>query len=145
MRAVLAVIAIAGMAQSSLCHAARLCRIPTAAGLAHGDTCTPLTEELLYNLRFATKQEVLRTLGGPGGRLTDGLHYESFADKGGSYSGVVNFAFEDQKVVLISALLRPHNFRENNGQSLMYIWSSDPTKHSCSDFEGSTQRCTFPT
>ncbi len=142
MRAVLTAFAILSMAFPALARASTLCRITTAEETERGRTCTAVTQNLLSNLKYATKHQVISAFSGSGATLEDGLHYKSFAAQNGAYSGVVNFVFKDGRVAEITALLVPYTNTENNGQKLMFVWSEDPLNQNCSDFPGSIGRCT---
>ncbi len=95
-------------------------------------TCEPLTETLLLSLRNATRAEVVKVMNARGREAEIGLHYLSNSE---NYSGDANFTFEDDRVVIISALVST----TEGSKTLNFIWNSK--LGGCSDFPGSHKRC----
>jgi hypothetical protein len=90
-------------------------------------TCVPITERLLVSLEYATKTQVIKAMKADGRPMEIGLHFVSNA---GGYGGVVNFKFEGDAAVLISALVDTRA-----GPPMWFIWN--PEYSPCSDLPGS--------
>jgi hypothetical protein len=94
-------------------------------------TCVFLTHEFLVNLEGATKAKVIKAMKANGRLVNTHLHFITV------YTGVVDFTFENDKVVII------HGWGMEGAGGNEFIWNNQEQEiFACSDLPGSDyDRC----